>query len=106
MTLREIFISFLITSAGILITWFLARKKNAAEIRKIEAESELLEIQSVEKAAKIWKDLADELNKDLARLRIHCHALNDEISKMRTEVEELRQENRRLRNETPGVIKN
>jgi peptidoglycan hydrolase CwlO-like protein len=70
--------------------FFIARKKNKAEVRKVDAEAENMELQSVEKAVGIWRALA-------ADLVLQITSLKTEVEHLRKEVEGLRRENKQLK---------
>lgn len=92
--------------------WIFARKRNNADGKKAEAEAEISELDSVEKAIKIWRETAEnlllELNKKLEDNRMlgeEIRKLNDTITTLGAEVNKLKSINNRilcaLRNITP-----
>lgn len=96
--------------------WFFARKRNKADGKKAEAEAEISELDSVEKAIKIWRETAEsllqELNKridDNKKLGEEISKLNDTITSLYAEVNKLKSINNRilcaLNNITPDNAK-
>lgn len=79
-----------IVTAG--ATWFIARRKNDAEARASELDT-------VEKAVAIWREIAQDLKKEL-------EAQSVEIGKLREEVSTLRRDNARLLSEMKAIQKN
>ena len=93
-------------------SWFFARRKNNAEAKKTEAEADISELDKVEKAIKIWREMAENLLSEVNKLLEEKGNLSDEISKLNetittlyAEVNKLKSINNRilcaLRNITP-----
>ena len=107
----------LITSFGsAFAAWVFARRKNIADGKKAEAEAEISELDSVEKAIKIWRETAEnlltEVNKhleDKRNLADEIVKLNDTITTLYAEVNKLKSINNRnlcaLKNITPENAK-
>ena len=100
----------------ILLTWVIARKKNLADGKKAEAEADISELDSVEKAIKIWRETAESLlleaNKRTDDNRVlgdEIRKLNDTITRLYAEVNKLKSINNRilcaLNNITPDNAK-
>ncbi len=84
----------LLVTASSLITaiagWLFSRKKQAAEIRSTEVDN-------VDKATKIWRDLAQELRDELSLLIKENAEMKQEIKKLEIKVQSLMRENKKLR---------
>lgn len=72
-----------------VITWFFTRRKQNAEI-------ESNEIDNVEKAIKIWRDMSEGLKHQIDNLK-------KEISNLETLVNDLKKENSNLREELEAL---
>lgn len=72
------------------ITWYAARKKN-------KAETYVSELDAVERAVKVWRELGEEMQQKY-------EALHDEIEMLRVEVKVLREENRQLKKENQRLL--
>jgi predicted nucleic acid-binding Zn-ribbon protein len=75
----------IISTATTAIGYFLARGKNKAEVAKVHAEAEGIELKNVERAIEIWRTLAKDLHREVAELKT-------EIIFLRKENEELKKE--------------
>lgn len=80
------------TMAGAFSGWFFGRRKQ-------QAEAQASELETVEKAVAIWREIAQDLKKELA-------LQSDEIGKLREEVSTLRRDNARLLTELKIIKKN
>lgn len=58
--------------------------------RKSKAESELIEIQTTEKAVAIWRQLAQDLKEEVEELHTLIDELKQENEKLRTEINNLK----------------
>ena len=69
-----------LSSNGItaMLTWMVTRKKQ-------KAEAAFSELQNVEKAITIWRELASDLSVKLESLNAKCEELTGEISVLRAE---------------------
>lgn len=101
---------------AIILTWLIARRKNKADGKKAEAEADISELDSVEKAIKIWRETAESLlleaNKRTDDNRVlgdEIRKLNDTITRLYAEVNKLKSINNRilcaLNNITPDNAK-
>lgn len=72
------------------ITWYAARRKN-------KAETYISELDAVERAVKVWRELGEGMQKKY-------EALHEEIEMLRSEVKVLREENRQLRKENQRLL--
>jgi predicted RNase H-like nuclease (RuvC/YqgF family) len=69
-----------------LITWLLTRRKHNAEIK-------VSEVNTIETATKIWRELAQELKKEVDELRTIVDELKEENQKLKQEVYSLQKSN-------------
>lgn len=85
--MNDLLISFLIPSAtsGVtaLITWTFARKK-------LNQETKATELDNVEQATKIWRELAEDLKSQVDELKAEMSGLKDEVHKYRMENKDLK----------------
>ena len=100
-----------------IVTWFLSR-------RKYKAETTANELDNVEKAAKIWRELSEDLEKrlkdEIRELReenssiqerfstvlLENKALKEQMSSLERQLKEARNENRKLLDELKKFNKN
>lgn len=73
------------TFASVTIAYFLGRKKNRAEVRKLEAAATVNELEATEKAVAIWRGLAEELRSEVEQLRELVNELRDEIDELKAQ---------------------
>jgi len=78
------------SAATAVIGWLFGRKKQIAEIRSIELDN-------ADKAAKIWRDLASELKKDLLMLHEENKQMRANVKELESKVQELIAENKELK---------
>lgn len=106
----------LTTFGGAFAAWIFARSKNKADGKKAEAEAESSELDSVEKAIKIWRETAESLSQEANKraddnkaLSEEIRKLNDTITNLYAEVNKLKSINNRilcaLNNITPDNAK-
>jgi len=86
-----LFVPALTTLAGAFSGWFFGRRKQ-------QAEAVQSEMQSVEKAIAIWREIAQDLKKELSEQTV-------QIEKLRDEVSTLRRDNARLLTELKSIKK-
>lgn len=81
----------LLSSSGItaLLTYLVTRRRQTAEAKGSELDN-------VEHAVKIWRELATDLDKKLESLNTKCDDLTSEISHLRTENKMLRKQMEKL----------
>jgi peptidoglycan hydrolase CwlO-like protein len=72
------------------ITWYAARRKN-------KAETYVSELDAVERAVKVWRELGEGMQKKY-------EALHKEIEMLRGDVQVLREENRELKKENQRLV--
>lgn len=68
------------------LTWWLARRKNHAEVRAVEAAAEVSEVQAEQMRADIWAKLQTSLTAELDRQRAAAHAEIDRLGRQLREV--------------------
>jgi peptidoglycan hydrolase CwlO-like protein len=90
MQINEMIISALTGLTSATITWYAARRKN-------KAESYVSELDAVERAVKVWRELGEGMQQKY-------EALHDEIEMLRSEVKVLREENRQLKKENQRLL--
>lgn len=81
--MNELLLITLPASITSLITYFLTRKKNVADVKKINAEVEANEIDNVERVAKIWRQLSEDLKE---KLSYEIDVLREENTNMKSEL--------------------
>jgi len=85
-------VDIVITAIGIGGGYFIGKRKNTAEIRKLDASATIDEISATEKAVSIWRGLAEELRGEVAQLRLLVNELKEEIDELRAQNEALSEE--------------
>lgn len=88
-TLETALVGVFSTVVSALIGYLKAREKNRAEIAKVQAEVDQIELGNVEKAIEIWRSVASDLRKEVSELKA-------EITNLRKENEHLKQEIQKL----------
>lgn len=81
----------IVASSSVLTTiggWFFGRRMNNAEAKKSEAQAKGNELDNVEKAVKIWRDLADELKTEIETWQHKVEELTVKIESYETRFEE------------------
>lgn len=82
-------------SAG--ITWLIARKKNDAETRKTNAETEHLDLENIEKHYELYRKLLDDFSTQVTQLRLEISELHDQNAQLKKQVVEFVKENSALK---------
>jgi predicted RNase H-like nuclease (RuvC/YqgF family) len=77
-------LSYLIPVILFILGWINGRRKS-------KAESELLEMQTTEKAVAIWRQLAQDLKTEVAELHSLVEELKEENGKLKYEIHKLKQ---------------
>jgi predicted RNase H-like nuclease (RuvC/YqgF family) len=85
--MTELLLIIIPSAMSSAITWLITRRKNTAE-----AESS--ELDNVEKAIKIWRELSTDLE---TRLRNDIQRLREENSNLRIEIEVINRDNEAMR---------
>lgn len=87
--MTEVIITIASSFVTALVTWIFARRKNNADARKVEAEAKQGELDVIEDAIKIWREIAEDLKKEVKRL-------SDDNKQLKSEVHRLRQINTKI----------
>lgn len=76
-----------ILGAGVtqIANWVINKKKEEKELQKVDAEVQSSEIDNVEKAIAIWRNLANEMNAQVVELKAQIKNLSDEVAKLQVE---------------------
>lgn len=90
--MKEIIETLILTILTAGLTWMFARKKNIAEINKIEVETEKVEteietasINNLRNLIIIYKEVSEDLKKELQQVHNECMALRLEVIQLRKE---------------------
>lgn len=75
-----------------VITWLVSRQKSKAEINKLMAETDTIQIRNVEAVVNFWKEQAEEFKKELKELKIEHERLYDKLEETLKDNELLREE--------------
>lgn len=82
-----------ITSTGaIIVTWYLSKRQYKATVQNTELDA-------VEKAVAIWRNLAQDLKKEMDEMRVAMEGMRDRIDNLTTELTAVEHENDRLKRE-------
>lgn len=81
-----------------LITFFLGKKKYLADTQKTELDS-------VDKAVKIWRELAQDMTREMEGWKLLANKLQEEVDDLRGEIKKLVAENERLNMELDRLSK-
>ena len=92
-----------IAAIGGVIAWLHEKNKRKASERLIQAQADNAELNTVEKAIAIWRNLAKEFQHEVQKLRETVEEFTLQNEKLRCEVEELKIENEKLRLEVRGL---
>jgi peptidoglycan hydrolase CwlO-like protein len=86
-------IGIIITAMGgiitAIITYYLGKKKQTVEIQNTELDN-------VDKAVKIWRQLAQDMQRDMENWKSLAIKLQGELDELKNEVHKLQEENGRL----------
>ena len=95
--MKELIPTIFLSGLTAALTWIFARKKNTAELNKIEMDTEKVEsdietagITNLRSLIAIYKEISEDLKRELNQVHNECLAL-------RKEVQELRKENQHLK---------
>lgn len=91
MEFKEVVANIIVAFSTAAITWFFARKKQAAEVKTNELDN-------VEKAIVIWRGIAEDLGKKVDMLTAKCEVLSQEIDALRKENQSLKANLRQINN--------
>ena len=90
MQTNEMIINALTGLTSATITWYAARRKN-------RAETYISELDAVERAVKVWRELGEGMQQKY-------ETLHDEIEILRAEIGVLREDNRQLKKENQRLV--
>ena len=83
--LLAIFSSFI----SALIAWFTTKNKNEAEIQRVRAEADKIELDNVEKAITIWRRMAQDFVPEIELLRKEIAGLRKENVELKSQIMKL-----------------
>ncbi len=88
-----------------LLTWIFARRKNIAEALQSEAEAQKSELDVVEKAIRIWREMSEELRSELKASTLVIEGLRAKVEELAVENQSLRLEVAKLRCTNTKIVK-
>jgi len=96
MTMNDLLLITIPAAVTSIITYVLTRKSNIAEVDKINAEVQTTEIDQVEKVARIWRDLSEDLRKrfmaEIEDLRSINQTMKEKLNKVQEENVQMRKD--------------
>lgn len=87
--MNEMIFSAATSAITAIITWYAARRKN-------KAETHISELDAVERAVKVWRELGEGLQQKYEELHVEVERLRNEVRSLRDENKQLKKENYRL----------
>lgn len=100
--MNELITSTLSAALTAMITFFLTRRKYLTEVRKVDKEADSSEIDNVEKAIRIWRQLSEDIK---TRLTQDIEELRQENLRTREKLNLLTRENHALRGQMANLEK-
>lgn len=100
--MKEILIASIPSIISAFITFFFTRRKYQAEVQKANVETDTNEIDNIEKAARIWRQLSEDIT---ARLTSDINQLRTENQRTREKLNALTRENNALRSQMASLQK-
>lgn len=88
-----------------VISWVFARRKNIAEAQQSEAQAAISELDVVEKAIKIWREMSEQLKQELEQSRCLIGELKAQVDNMAEENQALRLEVAKLRTTNGKIVR-
>lgn len=85
-----IIVNGIVGAVTAVIAWLLTKNKQDAETRVTEATAHTSELDATEKAVAIWRNLAQDLKKEVDELRNLIIELRQENEKLRVEIDHLK----------------
>jgi chromosome segregation ATPase len=79
-----------------LVNVILNRKREAKELKKVDADVLSSEMDNVEKAIAIWRNIANDLNGQLVEIKAQVKILTEQVDKLKIENTELHAELRKM----------
>lgn len=87
----ELIVSGAVSIATMVVGYFLGKKKQDAETRVTAAQAQFSELDATEKAVAIWRNLAEDLKREVDELRVLVNELRAENDRLREEIERLQE---------------
>jgi len=100
--MNEIITASIPTAVTALITYFLTRRKYLVDVKKAKAEAKGNEIDNVEKAVKIWRELTEDLK---VHFKTDISDLRTDNKLMHSQLEQVLKENNSLRQQMASLEK-
>lgn len=86
----DILINGAISITTMLVGYLLGKRKQDAETKVTEAQASSSELDATEKAVAIWRNLAQDLKKEVDELRLLINELREENLKLKEEISHLK----------------
>lgn len=90
--LDPIIVNGIVAIATGTMAWLFTKKKQDAETKVTEATAHTTELDAIDKAVGIWRNLAQDLKKEVDELRNLISELREENDKLHQEINKLREE--------------
>ena len=100
--MNEIITASIPTAVTALITYLLTRRKYLVDVKKAKAEAKGNEIDNVEKAVKIWRELTEDLK---VHFKTDISDLMTDNKLMHSQLEQVLKENNSLRQQMASLEK-
>ncbi len=100
--MNEIITSTISAAITAFVTYIFTRRKYLTEVRKVDKEADSSEIDNVEKAIRIWRQLSEDIK---VRLTKDIEELRQENMKTREKLNTLIRENHALRHQMSNLEK-
>lgn len=79
------------------VTYFFTRKKQQAEVEKIEAETTKIEIDAAAATSQLWQEIIAQMRIEVNSLKQVVSELKQENLKLKSEISQLKLENEKLK---------
>ncbi len=86
----DILINGAISIITMVVGYLLGKRKQDAETKVTEAQASSSELDATEKAVAIWRNLAQDLKKEVDELRLLINELREENLKLKEEISHLK----------------
>lgn len=100
--MKEILIATVPSIISAFVTFMLTKRKYITELKKVDVEVEANEIDNIDKAARIWRELSENIT---ARLTADIEQLRTENQRTREKLTALSRENTSLRHQMVSLEK-
>ena len=100
MNLDDLLLPSATGAVGAFVTWIFGKRKEDVEVKSSELDN-------TEKAVKLWREMAEELKKQVDDLNVKVDTLMQEVHSLRMENAELRQKidaNKRTRSKSDKEV--